>query len=47
MEEGVIDSLLPAAIAPTAYGRWGDWLLLLLLVATSGSAIILKLTGGR
>ena len=43
MEEGVIDSPLPVAIATTAYGRWGDGLLLLLLFATSGSVVFLNL----
>lgn len=47
MEAGVIDSPLPASIATTAYGAWGDGLLLLLLAATISSAIILKLARRR
>jgi apolipoprotein N-acyltransferase len=47
MESGVIDSALPANIATTTYGRWGDLLLLLLLAATIGSAIMLKLVHSR
>lgn len=43
IEAGVIDSPLPAAISTTAYGAWGDALLLLLLAATSGSAILMKI----
>ena len=41
-EQGVIDSPLPVAISTTAYGKWGDWLLVLLLAATAGGAILLK-----
>ncbi len=47
MEAGVIDSPLPASIATTFYGAWGDALLLLLLAATISSAIILKLARRR
>jgi apolipoprotein N-acyltransferase len=47
MESGVIDSALPAAIATPVYSRWGDLILLLLLAATIGSAIILKLVHSR
>ena len=42
LEEGVIDSPLPVAIATTVYGVWGDAALLLLLVAIIGSSMILK-----
>jgi apolipoprotein N-acyltransferase len=35
LEQGVIDSPLPAALATTVYGRWGDAMLLLLLVLLS------------
>jgi len=37
--EGVIDSPLPAALAPTPYARWGDWIpvsLALALLAAAG-----------
>ena len=37
MEEGVIDSPLPVAIATTVYGAFGDAILLLLLGTISGS----------
>lgn len=37
MEQGVIDSALPVAVAGTVYGRSGDAILLLLLAAISGS----------
>jgi apolipoprotein N-acyltransferase len=42
MEEGVIDSPLPAAGAPTVYAAWGDSLLLLLLAAISSGVAVLK-----
>ena len=44
MEQGVIDSPLPAAIAPTAYARLGDWALLILLAAAFGSSFLAKKT---
>ena len=34
--EGVIDAPLPRALGPTPYARFGDWILLLLLVLGSG-----------
>ena len=40
MEAGVIDSPLPVAIATTVYGRWGDVILLLLLVVTIAGSVI-------
>jgi apolipoprotein N-acyltransferase len=43
MESGVIDSALPSRLAPTAYGAWGDWALLLLIAATIGGALRLEL----
>lgn len=42
MEAGVIDSPLPAAIATTSYGNWGDGLLILLLATLIGGSAILK-----
>ena len=47
MEMGVIDTSLPAAIASTVYAKWGDALLLLLVAATIGSAMLLKRNRGR
>jgi apolipoprotein N-acyltransferase len=47
MEAGVIDSPLPVAIATTAYGRWGDGLLILLVVTIAGGFFILKRHSGR
>jgi len=32
-QQGIIDHALPPARPATPYGRWGDWTLLLLLVA--------------
>ena len=34
-QEGIIDHSLPAARDITPYGRWGDWVLLALLVIAS------------
>ena len=34
--EGVIDAPLPRALGPTPYARFGDWILLLLLVLSCG-----------
>jgi apolipoprotein N-acyltransferase len=47
MEQGVIDSPLPAAVATTAYGRWGDAILFLSIAATIGSVMLLNLNGRR
>lgn len=47
MEEGVIDSPLPAAIATTVYSVWGDGILLLLLVTILGSLLLSKLSSKR
>jgi apolipoprotein N-acyltransferase len=47
MEQGVVDTPLPAAIATPAYGFWGDGILLLLLCATLGSMILLNLKRSR
>ena len=38
-EPGVIDSPLPAALPPTLYARWGDWILALLLALVAGTAV--------
>lgn len=40
MEQGVIDSPLPAAISPTSYAKLGDWVLLMLLVVVFGSSFL-------
>jgi apolipoprotein N-acyltransferase len=40
MEQGVIDSPLPAAVPPTPYARLGDWALLMLLAAAFGSSFL-------
>ena len=47
MEQGVIDSAVPVAIATPVYGNWGDGILLLLLSATLGSIIFLNSTRSR
>lgn len=47
MEQGVIDSSLPAALAITGYARWGNAILLLLVAVTTGGAMLLRLTRGR
>jgi apolipoprotein N-acyltransferase len=44
MEQGVIDSPLPAAIAPTPYARLGDWFLVVLLAAVFGSSFLMAKT---
>jgi apolipoprotein N-acyltransferase len=41
-QEGVIDHALPPARAATPYSRWGDWTLLLLLVALAGGAAFVR-----
>ena len=38
---GVIDARLPRSAPPSTYGRYGDWLFLLLLLAASALAFIL------
>lgn len=40
MEQGVIDSALPARITPPPYARLGDWLLLMFLVAAFGISFL-------
>ncbi|MGQ0483777.1 MAG: apolipoprotein N-acyltransferase [Hyphomicrobiales bacterium] len=45
MSEGVIDSILPAAIAPTLYAGIGDLALLLLVLVAAAAAALLN--GGR
>jgi apolipoprotein N-acyltransferase len=42
MQTGVLDSGLPVALASTPYGRWGDGLMLLLVVASLASALALR-----
>ncbi len=38
--EGVIDAPLPPALAPPPYARFGDWILLLLLMLTGGGVAL-------
>lgn len=40
MEQGVIDSPLPVAVAPPPYARLGDWALLILLALVFGSSFL-------
>ena len=44
MEQGVIDSPLPAAVSPTPYARFGDWILLVLLTAVFGISFLANKT---
>lgn len=44
MEQGVIDSPLPAAVSPTPYARFGDWMLLVLLTAVFGISFLANKT---
>lgn len=39
--EGVIDSPLPVALAPTPYARWGDWIPMILALALLAAAALL------
>ncbi len=38
--EGIIDHAIPAARPPTLYGRWGDWMLLALLLLGAGVLLV-------
>lgn len=42
LEKGVVDSLLPVALAPTLYGRLGDFWLVMLVLAVLGCAFLAK-----
>ena len=42
MQEGVIDHRIPSAREPTPYGRWGDGMLLVLLVVLGGCLLVGK-----
>ena len=42
MQEGVIDRRIPSAREPTPYGRWGDGMLLVLLVVLGGCLLVGK-----
>lgn len=39
---GVVDAMLPEALPPTPYSRFGDWLFLLLLALCGGGAWVLR-----
>jgi len=43
-QAGVIDGLLPAALAPTPYSRWGDWPVLTTIAAIILAAAIRRLS---
>lgn len=40
-QTGILDSRLPAALSPTLYSRFGDWILLMFLVTAAFAAFIL------
>jgi apolipoprotein N-acyltransferase len=41
-QRGVLDSTLPAALPPTPYSRYGDWLLLALIATAVGCMLLLR-----
>ena len=47
MEEGIIDHPLPQARAATPYGRWGDGVLLVILVLMGGFLVVGRTRIGR
>ena len=45
--EGIVDHRLPAAREPTPYSRWGDWMLLILVVFFFVPLLATRLWNGR
>lgn len=46
-QEGIIDHRLPAPREATPYSRWGDWMLLLLVVFFAATLLVPRLWNGR
>lgn len=46
-QEGIIDHRLPAPRTPTPFSRWGDWMLLSLVVFLAMTLLVTRLWNGR